>query len=895
MRVLPALVVVALVCASSARADTGSFSSLLPVGQGQTVNALELGALTASGQPPASFVNQRGMFNALLPVADVPDDELGRYFKPAPLDPPQSPASVIAPRAGVSIARDAYNVPYITGTTREATMWGAGYAGSQDRLFFMDVLRRTAQARLTSFIGPGVDDVNLKADAAQAAVTDYDDGELARQLEELATASPAGAQVKQDIVAYTAGVNAYIATARTAPGLMPSEYAAIGQPLEDWRTIDSASILGLLNGYYGLGGGSELLDAQVLSALQKRFGSVKKARRVFEDFRRRDDPEAPVVVTKRFPFDAPGVTDQRSVALPDEGSIKLDSHVEDRSGGPPAPAGSRSAGSVLTDGLRLKRHASNAMVIGAKQAVGGHPIMVAGPQVGFYAPSILDEVVLRGPGIAVRGGVVPGVGIYPIAGRGPDYAWSVTTAQGDNTDIFAERLCEADGGKPTTSSSSYVYKGRCLPLRVQRRPLAWTPGPLDVAADPAAAPFTAKLRIDRSVHGPIIARGEVRGLPVAFSRARASYFHEGGAAEGLSLLAAGNVGGPQDFQRRIARVTGSYNWFYADADHTAYVQSGLYARRHKGVSTDLPSWGDGSWDWRGFDPATYTARTIPFSGLPKGIDPARGYLVSWNNKQAPGWRASDADWEYGPVHRSQRLERRVRVLLRTGDRKIGVGELAGAMGDAGTVDLRGQEVLPYLLRVIDRGPVPAALGPAVDALRRWEASGAHRRDGDGDGNYDDAAAVALMDAWWRPLVKAIYAPIIGQPATDRIDAINRIDYLPKDGPDTFFYGWYSYVVKDLRTLIKRPVKGKLSRSYCGRGKLAACRSALLSTLEAAAGKVGDPARVRIPSTCPETSPPSCDQLVFTAAGAATVPPLPWQDRGTYQQVVQVGGPSRATP
>ncbi len=880
-----AAIAAALVAAPSAPADTGRFSSLLPLGQGQSVNAFELATLSVTGDAPAAFTNQRTMFGALLPLASVPDDQLGRYFKPAPLEPPTAPVSVISPASGVTIARDAYGVPYVTGLTREDTMFGAGYAGSADRLFLMDVLRRTAQARLTSFIGPGIDDVNLKADAAQAAVTDYSDVELQDQLDDAAAASPTGARVKQDLLAYTAGVNAYIAAARRDPRLMPSEYAAIGQPLEDWRPIDSVAILGLLNGYYGLGGGSELRGAQVLAALQKRFGSPAKARRVFEDFRRREDPEAPTVVTERFAFDDPGRTDQRSVAFPDDGSIVLDSHVVERTGAAP---GTRAAGSILAAGLRLKRHASNAMLIDAKHAVGGHPIMVAGPQVGFYAPSILHEVVLHGPGVATRGAVVPGAGIYPIAGRGPDYTWSVTTAQGDNTDIFAERLCEPDGSKPSKASTAYVRGKQCVPLQVQRRPLAWSPGPADLAADPSAQPFAAKLRIERSVHGPIIGRGTVRGVPVVFSRARASYFHEAGAAEGLSLLAGGDVAGPKDFQRRIARVTGSYNWFYADAEHTAYVQSGLYPRRHRGTSPDLPTWGDGRWDWRNFDSDAFTASVLPRTRLPQAIDPARGYLVSWNNKQAPGWRASDADWEYGPTHRSQRLERRVRVLLRTGDRKVGVGELAGAMGDAGTVDLRGQEVLPYLLEVLDRGTVPDDLAPAVAALRRWEAGGAHRRDADGDGNYEDAGAVALMDAWWRPLVASIYRPIIGQQAIDRISALNPIEYLPKDGPDTFFFGWYSYVVKDLRTQLGRPVRGRLSRRYCGRGRLAACRTQLVDSLRAAAAKVGDPAAARIAPTCPEATPARCDQLTFIAAGAATLPAVPWQDRGTYQQVVQVG-------
>jgi len=41
----------------------------------------------------------------------------------------------------------------------------------------------------------------------------------------------------------------------------------------------------------------------------------------------------------------------------------------------------------------------------------------------------------------------------------------------------------------------------------------------------------------------------------------------------------------------------------------------------------------------------------------------------------------------------------------------------------------------------------------------------------------------------------------------------------------------SYVDKDLRTLLGRKVRGKFSVRYCGKGKLAACRSSLWKSLD----------------------------------------------------------------
>ena len=40
----------------------------------------------------------------------------------------------------------AFGVPHIYATTRGGVMFGAGYAGAEDRLFLMDVLRHTGAA-----------------------------------------------------------------------------------------------------------------------------------------------------------------------------------------------------------------------------------------------------------------------------------------------------------------------------------------------------------------------------------------------------------------------------------------------------------------------------------------------------------------------------------------------------------------------------------------------------------------------------------------------------------------------------------------------------------------------------------------------------------------------------
>jgi acyl-homoserine lactone acylase PvdQ len=875
MRLTIALAALAL---APATAGAQGFWSLLPVGQGQTVDAVGVAAFLGPGTVPASFESQRALFEALPAAAPgVATADLGRFLKPAPLTLAAADAvATEAPRAGVTIRRDAFGVPYVDGVTREDVMWGAGWVAGEDRLFAMDAVRLTAQGRLTTLIGPGADGEVARGDAAQLAVTDYRPAELEAMIAALRDSSPGGASAVADLEAYVAGVNAYIDHAGQDPRAMPGEYPALGMTPKPWSVADLASVAGLITGYFGRGGGVELDDALAYAEARRRFGR-RAGDRVIADFRAFDDPEAPVTTTRRFAFDNPGRPRDRASAIPDAGSVQLIDRVREASGG----AGSRSAPAWLArlrarGGLGLPRHASNATAIAARESASGVPLLFGNPQVDFYAPPLFHEVALHGPGIEARGAALAALGPMVLIGRGPGYAWTITTAQGDNADTFAERLCEPSGAQPTIASNHYRYQGECVALERFDDEVTWTPGPADLLGGPSAQPYRATFHTERSVHGPIIARATVRGKPVAYAFARSTYRRELESAPPLLAL-NGGITGPRAFQRTAGAVGGSFNFLYADAQHVAYVQSGLYPRRAKGTHPDLPAWGTGAYDWRG---------TLPFARLPKDVDPQRGYLVSWNNKQAPGWRASDYDWEYGPVHRSQRIERRVRAAIR-GPRKLTLGGLVGIAGDAGTVDVRGQEVLPWLLRVLG-GKQPADLAPAVDALRAWQRAGAHRVDRDGDGAYDESAAVALMDAWFEPLTRAVFAPVLGRALVARIAKINPIDYLPTDGPDTWFYGWMGYVQRDMRALLGRPIARPPSRVYCGHGKRGACRAILRRTLRAALARVGALDAVSVPTTCPVTEPATCDQLDFIAAGAIEIAPTPWQDRGSFQIAAEPG-------
>jgi len=166
--------------------------------------------------------------------------------------------------------------------------------------------------------------------------------------------------------------------------------------------------------------------------------------------------------------------------------------------------------------------------------------------------------------------------------------------------------------------------------------------------------------------------------------------------------------------------------------------------------------------------------------------------------------------------------------------------------------------------------------------REYQIFGTHVHVGVTSGE----AAVALMDTWWPLLVRAEFQPALGKKLFDRVES----DFLGLGG--NFSWRWASQVQKDLRAVLGRKVRGRYSRRYCG--TRSACRTRLLGALHAAVAALtkkygsADPASWKVQATC-DNDKVKCDQEEPNTAGAITSPPFPWQNRGTYHQVIEVAG------
>ncbi|MFF1812950.1 penicillin acylase family protein [Streptomyces sp. NPDC058251] len=865
----------------------GQCSDILPPGENGNATLAQVLLNQAFGTQPDHAEDQLAPYGNLASgYSTLTDAKINDFFNDASFGVASDQvASTTKPRSDVTIVRDKKTgVPHITGTTRYGTEYGAGYAAAQDRLWLMDVFRHVGRGQLTTFAGGAASNQGLEQEFWRNAP--YTEADLQAQIDSaIANNGARGQQALADAKAYLDGINAYI-DASDSGRYFPGEYVLTGHKdsitnagtIDHFKLTDLVALASVIGALFGSGGGGEVNNAISLIAAQSKYG-VTEGTKVWESFRERNDPEAVLTVHngESFPY-ASKPAGPQGEALPDAGSVAQEQLVYDRTGSAAtSSATSASATAAKTSLSSAKRGMSNALVVSGKYTASGHPIAVFGPQTGYFAPQLLMLQEIQGPGISARGASFAGLSMYVELGRGQDYSWSATTSGQDIIDTYAVELCQDD--------YHYLYHGTCTAMDKVEQTNSWKP---TVADGTAAGSY--RMQVYRTKYGPVEYRATVGGKKVAYTTLRSSFMHEADSIIGFQMLNDPDyVKGPATFQSAVQHINYTFNWFYSDSSHTAYYNSGDNPVRATGVDAEFPVWAQAAYEWKNWNPTTNTADYTPASAHPNSTD--QDYYISWNNKQAKDY--TTASWGDGSVHRGNLLEDRVKKLVAAGG--VTRTALVKAMADAALADLRAEDVLPDLLKVINSSTVtdPTAAA-AVSKLSAWVTAGAKRTEtSSGSHTYANADAIRILDAWWPLLVKAEFQPGLGSDLYTAFSNNLPVDESPSaaHGPtgahagSSFQYGWWSYVDKDIRAVLGESVQGGLSQKYCGSGSLSACRDALISTLKEAVGKTasdvypGD-------DQCSAGDQWCADSIVQRALGGIKHGKITWQNRPTYQQVVE---------
>jgi acyl-homoserine lactone acylase PvdQ len=739
---------------------------------------------------PAGADEQAKMYNALTPLFDqVTDDDLQTKFKSEALgvgtDGPTT--EEVIPRDGVTVLRDRFNVPHISAPTAADGIWTAGYLLAEDRVLLLGQVRYAG--RVAAIDVPNITALGVLLDLQTFDPSDRTEREVAKQTDVLERTNE-GRKLLADIDLFLEGINAYLAA--NSPGTEP------------WTRLDVYAVNALKGQFLGQGGGREAENTQFLAGLQDQY-SDRRAMNIFNDLRQFRNRELPTTIDGKFPYGKVPSTYKGNVI------IDHDSYSE--------------FSPVPTEAIARKANveggpASNTLQINADRSTTGFPLMVAGPQFGYFYPGFTYEMDMDAGRLQWRGITTAPFPGYLINGRGEDFATSLTSAGLDIIDQYALTLC---GG----SDEMYRYKGQCKSMR------NFNAGTL--SGEPVKF-LTTK-------YGSVTGYATVDGSKVAIAAKRSSYGRDTRDALFNRKLSNGTIESVEDFYKAASKTPQTFNSFYMDDTDNALYTSGRLPIRPKKIDPGLLTKGNGNHDWEGF---------LPADDHPQGENPADGTMVNWNQSVARGVGASDNAWgRNGSVNRVDLLNRNLDRLSKGGEWNL--AEVTSAMNAAATQDVRAIVTVPLLADLLEGSDAPNAQAAQMLALlRQWRANGGNRLDTTGNGKID-APGAAIIDGAWDGIADALMQRRLKGQTDELADLFSRYD----SPPGGQFNGWHQYFDRDIRRLLGQKIAAPLNLQYCGRGSLATCQADVWAAIAAAGAKLeadqgsADPATWRADATAEE--------------------------------------------
>jgi penicillin amidase len=285
-------------------------------------------------------------------------------------------------KAPVEIVRDRNGVPHIYAAGSEDAYFALGFVHAQDRLWQMEMNRRTGSGRLSEALGTAT----LDADKFLRTLG-------VRRVAE-ATLKVLNAEARNQLDAYAAGVNAFLAQ-RSGP--LPPEFLLTGIKPEPWQSADSVAWIKMMAWDLGANWRTELLRLQ----LSKKLSAAQ-----IGEFLPPYPGDAPLAIADYTAlyrqFDANKLA---ALALP----------------------------GLTEDG------ASNNWVLAGSRSASGKPLLANDPHLGLAAPAVWYFAHLSAPGLEVMGATLPGVPAV-VLGRNRQIAWGFTNTGPDVQDLYVERV-----------------------------------------------------------------------------------------------------------------------------------------------------------------------------------------------------------------------------------------------------------------------------------------------------------------------------------------------------------------------------------------------------------------------------------------------------------------------
>jgi penicillin amidase len=571
---------------------------------------------------------------------------------------PQSPSG--------EILRGPHGVPHVFAETLDGAFYSAGYAVAQDRLYQMDLSRRSSLGQLAGLTGSS-------AVASDTSAIKF--GYTSEEYAEMFAALPP--QARAALASYAQGVTAWIEEAART-GKLPPQYG--GAKPRAWDVVDSLAISVNLARQFGRFGAGEIRNLLLTTLVQdKAKGNLAK---LVDDFLWQNDPAAIATVSPAddpfkgaspFPRQKAGVLEAHLKLLPKANPLELlpGIRIEEQSDLKEMAA---QVGAPYKWG-------SYCVVVSKERSANGEPILMNGPQMGFAVPSIVHQISISCPQYTAVGMDVPGIpGV--LVGHSPKAAWGFTSGVADTDDVFFVKLDPKD-------SSRYWFHG------------GWREFQVTEVALPVKGGQPASAKREMSEYGPVIIKSPATG--VAYVRKSSIWGQE--ALNIARILDLPSAASASDFRSIALGLTANMNLFCATASgDSAWFFCGRVPLRSPNADPRFPTPGDGAHDWTGI----LSPQKMPFV-----INPKSGLIANWNNKPVSWWPNFDTP-VWGRIFRNETL------LKALPARPLSPQDLEAAARTIATGDNEQSYFVPDLLKAAAEVRLPREATEALVYLRGWD-------------------------------------------------------------------------------------------------------------------------------------------------------------------------------
>ena len=495
----------------------------------------------------------------------------------------------------VDIAFDDRMIPHVFAQNDHDVYYAQGYVTAMHRLWQMDFQTRYAAGRLSEVVGKKA----IELDRYQRRMG------MVYGAEKSLEGMMADPKSKEMILAYTAGINAYIHSLNSAK--LPLEYKILDFKPEDWTPLKCALLLKQMSAVLAMGS-----DEFYMTNIRKKFGT-EVVKDLFPDYPFKEDPIIPVGTKWDF----------KPLPIPS----------------PPATFTEMNTANIKTQ-EKIEGIGSNNWAISGAKTLSGSPILANDPHLDLSLPSIWYQIQLHAPGLNAYGVSLPGApGI--VIGFNQNIAWGVTNVAADVLDFYQIKFKDN-----THKSYWYDNQWKNTSTRLEKIKILGEKTEVDT--------------VFYTHHGPVVylqkPKDFSKAANVPIGNALRWIAHEkSNELKTFYLLNRGK--NYDDYRKALTYYTApAQNFVFASSDNDISITAnGKFPLKWKDQGKFILDGTDPKNDWQGW---------IPASQNPTVKNPPRNFVSSANQSSTDQTYPYYINWEFSPYERGKRINDRLTAMTK---------------------------------------------------------------------------------------------------------------------------------------------------------------------------------------------------------------------------------------